>query len=94
MSNVLSGGLRYTYKRNSDTNERTDSGTSTNADGAEEDGGDDDNGVAACVRAKKHAKMLMPMTARAGCTDDTTKPGGPFPIYTNSRSSAPGGCYS
>ena len=65
-----------------DTNGRTDSDTSTNADGAEEDGGDDDSGVAACVR--KRAKMLMPMMARAGCTDDTTKPGGPFPIYTKS----------
>ena len=42
----------------------------------------------------KKMKMLMPKMAQTGCTDDTTKPGGPFPIYTNSRSSAPGGCYS
>ena len=92
MSNVSGGGLRYKYRRDRHTNELTDSGTSTNADCAEKDGGDDDDGVAACVR--RRAKMLMPMMARAGCTDDTTKPGGQLPIYTNSRSSAPGGCYS
>ncbi len=38
--------------------------------------------------------MLMPMMARAGRTDDTTNRGGQFPIYTNSRSPAHGGCYS
>ena len=55
---------------------------------------DTDNPAGVAYFVLRGAKMLMPMMARAGRTDDTTNPGGHFPIYTNSRSSAPGGCYS